>query len=323
MLHVYANRGDALKAIDVDDSGRLPEDVVWIDLLEPTREEEQVVERWMNIEIPTREEMREIEASSRVYEADDALYMNVNLLARVAEGLAEVSSATFVLSQTKLVTVRYFDPMPFKNYLAHSVRQVGHCATGAAVCAGLMEAIVDRLADILENIGADIDAVSKLIFARDPERGRERDFTQLLNRIGHNEDMAAKARDSLTTIARVVAYLTQVAKTRGSDTLRSRFKSLHEDIVSLNDYLAFMSGKLSFVLDATLGMISIEQNQVMKVFTIFMVVTTPPIVIAGIYGMNFKVMPELSVPWAYPVVLLVMLITAVVPYWWIRRRGWL
>jgi magnesium transporter len=323
MLHVYANRGDALKTIDVDESGALPEDVVWIDLLEPTKEEERVVEHWLSIEIPTREEMREIEASSRVYEADGALYMNVNLIARAAEGLPEVSSATFVLSQTRLVTVRYSDPMPFKNYLAHSVRQVGHCGTGAAVCAGLMEAIVDRLADILENVGADIDAVSKLIFARNPETARERDFTRLLNRIGHNEDLAAKARDSLTTIARVAAYLTQAAKKHSSDSLQSRFERLHEDIVSLNDYLAFMSGKLSFVLDATLGMISIEQNQVMKVFTVFMVVTTPPIVIAGIYGMNFKFMPELDVPWAYPVALLVILITAIVPYWWIRRRGWL
>lgn len=323
MLHVYANRGDALKPIDVDRTESLPEDVVWIDLLEPTGDEERLVEHWLKIEIPTREEMREIEASSRVYEADDALYMNVNLLARVAEGEPEVSSATFVLSQTKLVTIRYSDPMPFKTYLGHSARQIGHCATGAAVCAGLMEAIVDRLADILENVGADIDIVSQLVFARDPKRAKERDFTRLLNRIGRNEDMAAKARDSLTTIARVAAYLTQAAKKHHSDALQSRFESLHEDIVSLNDYLAFMSGKLSFVLDATLGMISIEQNQVMKVFTIFMVVTTPPIVIAGIYGMNFKAMPELDVPWAYPVVLLVMLITAIVPYWWIRRRGWL
>jgi magnesium transporter len=323
MMHVYACRDKALHQVHAELSESLPDGTVWIDMIEPTKDEERSVERNLAIDIPTREEMREIEASSRIYHENDALYMSLNVIARASTGNPETSSITFILIHGKLVTVRYADPLPFRTFLAHSLHQSGLCETGAAVCVGLIEAIVDRVADILEGVGGEVDKLSQEVFGAPGGSPDTRVLQRVLAQIGRNGDLASRARDSLTTITRVGAYLSQAAKAHGNAELTERSNTLVQDIASINDYLNFLANKVTFLLDATLGMISIEQNLIVKIFTVFMVVFTPPTLVASIYGMNFKLMPELDWHWGYPVALVLMLLSGILPYAWFKRRGWL
>ena len=323
MMHLYTCRDGALRQVHIDCSAPLPDGTVWIDLVEPTKDEERSVERKLGIDIPTREEMREIEASSRIYSENGALYMSLNVIARASTGKPETTSVTFILIAGKLVTVRYSDPMPFRTFLTHAVHQSGRCATGEAVCVGIIEAIVDRLADILEEVGNAVDKTSQEVFATEGAQPDSRVLQRVLTQIGRNGDLASRARDSLTSIARVGAYLSQAAKAHDDEDLTNRSDTLVQDIASLNDYLNFLANKITFVLDATLGMINIEQNLIVKIFTVVMVVFTPPTLIASVYGMNFELMPELHWRWGYPVALVLILLSGVLPYLWFKRRHWL
>jgi magnesium transporter len=221
-----------------------------------------------------------------------------------------------------LITVRYADPQPFKTFLYQADREPDLLATPQSAFLGILEAIADRLADILEVVGADMDAVSKDIF-RPTKRPRTADFQRFLIRIGQGGDLTSKARESLVTLDRMETFARALEQMHGDRNLQTRLKTLARDISSITDYTAFLNGKINFLLDATLGMISTEQNAIIKLFSLVAVVFLPPTLIASIYGMNFQFMPELGWPFGYPLALLLMLLSAVLPYLFFKKRGWL
>ena len=150
-----------------------------------------------------------------------------------------------------------------------------------------------------------------------------RDFQKLIARIGRAGDLATKARESLVSIGRLLAFAIQASQARGRKGSGSRLKTVGRDVASLSDHASFLNQKINFMLDATLGMINIEQNAIIKIFSVAAVVFLPPTLIASIYGMNFTDMPELGLPFGYPLALALMVVSAILPYWYFKRRGWL
>lgn len=298
---------------------------VWIDLITPTREEEEHVERVTGVEVPTLDEMAEIESSSRIYEQDGALFMTALVLANSEVDNVVTSPVTFVLAGERLITVRYHHPKAFQQFSERSAREGADCANATRALMLLLESIVDRLADILERAARDIEVLSGRIFGlHDVAKAKGRGFEAVLVDLGRKGNLASNIRDSLATLERVSGFLALKLPAHDRDKgLKERLKTLQRDIRSLSDHTSFLSQKITFLLDATLGLINIEQNNIIKIFSIAAVVFLPPTLVASIYGMNFEFMPELHWAFGYPMAIGAMVVSAVLPIVYFRRMGWL
>ncbi len=323
MIRRFAAEGGRLSSVDGVGTSDRP--VVWYDLYQPTVEEEAVLETELGVNIPTREEMDEIEASSRLYYEDGAAFMTVILPARTDADLPEIAPVTFVITSTALVTVRYHEPQAFRNFPLRAEKTSMGCDSAESVLIGLLEVIIDRLADVLERVGRDIDRISRGIFQHpNGTRPKDRDYQKVLEDIGLKGDLISNVRDSLATLERAFGFLAQYTMERKSERdVRTRLKTLTRDAGSLADHADFLSQKITFLLDATLGMINIEQNATIKIFSVAAVVFLPPTLIASIYGMNYRHMPELDWLFGYPFALGLMVASAVLPYLYFKRRDWL
>jgi magnesium transporter len=306
---------------------KIPDEATWIDLEEPTQDEEQLVEQCVKLDIPTEEEMAEIEPSSRLYERDGALYMTASVLFGVEDGTPASTPIGFVLTDDRLVTIRYATPKPVRAFGEHARREPELVQDAPHALIGLLDAIIDRLADELEKIGLEIERLSSEIFQKNVEDRRipaDR-LTRLLTSIGHVQVLLAKVRYTAVSTSRMLSFLAGSKRLHadGLEDFRNHLASLTTDVTSLGEHATFQSDNLQFLLDASLGLISIEQNAAMKLFSWAAVVFLPPTLIAGIYGMNFHYLPELSWSWGYPMALALMLASAVGPYFYFKRRGWI
>ena len=305
--------------------GQSLDDALWIDLFEPTPEEENLVEQHFGIDVPTREEMREIESSNRLYEEGGALYLTSTIVTKLDTDLPQNSQVTFILKDGKLITNRYTDPLPFRRFASYAERHGSACASGSAVLAGLIEALINRVADVVERVSADLDAISAEVFTRAAGRRRaqQRDFRAVLERVGQSGELIAKTRESLVSLGRALAFVQQSSAITLSNDVRTRYRTLSRDIIALSDHASFLGSNVSFILDATLGMISIDQNNILMIFSVVTVFLLPPSVIGAIYGMNFEHIPWLHAEWGFAVALGMMVASAVIPYVIFKRRGWL
>ncbi len=293
---------------------------LWLDLIRPEPAEEKAVERLLGLDIPTREDMLEIEISSRLYLEDEAAVMTAILPAHADGDDPEMAPVTFVLMPDRLVTIRYHEPRAFSSFPVRAQHTGMEMPNAASVLVALLEAIVDRLADILERAGREIDTISRSIFRRDSKVPR--DNQKVLEELGRKGDLTSNIRDSLLTFERLSGFLGHVTMQRKEGKeLRERGKTLSRDVRSLLDHADFLSQKITFLLDATLGMISIEQNATIKIFSVAAVIFLPPTLIASIYGMNFEHMPELDWLLGYPFALVLMIFSAILPYAYFKRRG--
>ena len=325
MFSVFVPSESALKRVVVEDMSALPENAVWIDLVNPSAAEDKAVERLAGIAIPTREDMQEIEISSRLYIENGARYMTATLMCHSDTDMPRTTAVTFILGDHRLVTVRYDLPKPFALVEAKLGRSCTPSITGEAVLMELLDAVIDRCADILERCGAEIDQVSHDIFEPESERhGQAKRYSQILISIGRKGDLTSKVRESLVSIGRVVTFLSAVVEgVKWSKDMREQLKTMQRDVASLTDHASYLSNQITFVLDAMLGVVNLEQNNIIKLFSVMAVVLMPPTLIASIYGMNFKMMPELDHPWGYPLALLAMLFAAAGPYLFFKWKRWL
>jgi magnesium transporter len=323
MLTAYVvDRRGCLAQAETASEMPLPSAAVWLDLVSPTADEDHRVEALLGVAVPTREEMQEIEASSRLYEEDGALYMTATVLARSETDYPEASAVTFILSGDRLVTVRHAEPQPFAAFVAKGQRSPGAYDRGDTILAGLLDAIIDRLADILERVGMEVDDISRTVFQHAANPGSS--FRDVLRRLGRKGDLTSKARESVFGIERLLIFFSQsCARDEKGRDLRTRVETMIRDVRSLADHSSFLSGKINFLLDATLGMINIEQSATIKIFSVVAVVFLPPTLIASIYGMNFDFMPELHWWLGYPLAIALMVASAIAPYLYFKRRGWL
>ena len=312
--------------VDVHEAGLHVDSTVWLDLYQPTREEEMLAETVIGTNVPTREEMQEIEPSSRLYERNGAAFMTMSVLFGVNEGKPSTDPISFILTKKHLVTVRYVDPKPFVAFAHHAHVEDQLTGDPVTVLIRLLDAIIDREADELENAGRELESISNRIFERQTGRRRrnpEHRYEALMLRIGEVQRLLSRARESSVSVSRMLGFLGATDRMREEKGHVRHLRSLIEDARALDDHSDFLAENLNFLLDASLGMIALEQNFVMKIFSVVAVVLMPPTLIAGIYGMNFAHMPELHWLYGYPWAIALMLASAIGPYWFARRRGWL
>lgn len=306
-------------------------EAVWIDLAFPLSTEVQAVEAALGIELPAKADMMAIEASSRVYREGGAQVMNLLLVVGVDSGAPTAEPVSLVLTDSRLVTVRYSDPRAFRTLEASCVKGAPG-PSAQTLLVRLLEAAVDRTADILERMGDEIDSTSQLVFGLDRPAGARisnTDLQQILRRIGATQLTLNKVHDSLVTLLKATSFLQagpggdEGTRGKWDKALKERVKSISRDVMSLNENASFLTQNVGFMLDAALGRISIEQNAIVKIFSVAAVIFLPPTLVASIYGMNFEVMPELKLPFGYPMALGLMVLSAVLPYLWFKRKGWL
>ena len=294
----------------------IPPAALWIDLLAPTREEDHKVERFLGIEVPTREDQQDIEPSELLYAENGARYLTARLLSRADSDEPVLTGVTFILKEHALVTVRYEEPRAFAMFSQKACRPFGCGRTGEEVLAGLIETIMDRAADVLQMVGERIDGLSRSVFEAKSDPGkRNAEYQETLRSLGRWGDLISKQRESLVSIERTLLFLTaSYRSTRVSVELREQMRTTLRDLQSLEEHASFQANKIQFLLDATLGLVNLEQNNIIKLFSVMAVVFMPPTLIASIYGMNFKQMPELELSIGYPLALALMVVAAIAPY---------
>lgn len=330
MLRGYRCESGQL-VVALEGPGPAPGPLVWIDLFEPTAEEDKFVEQLLGINLPTLEEMKEIEVSARLYQEGGAEFMTLTAISQLETDDPSTAPITFVLKGNTLLTVRYAQIKAFSHFMARSAKpNAVVCSGGEQIMMSLIEAICDRLADALEQVGFHVDTLSRAVFRRKSRSTASRTTQELqlvIEKIGQDGDLLTKVRECLISINRVLTYHnsggTGSSEKQLSKEARVRAKVLYRDVVALSDQAAFLSNKINFLLDATLGLIGLQQNQIIKIFSVAAVVFLPPTLIASIYGMNFDYMPELKWLLGYPWAIGLMILSAIVPYFYFKRRGWL
>lgn len=319
MIRFYATIDGKLVS---DETGPPESGLVWVDLEAPSAEDRARLSARFGIALPSREDQDEIEQSSRLYLDHGHPVMTALIPARSDSGVMEIAPVSFLLLRDLLITVRHHAPRPFASYPVKADQSALGCARPEAVLSGLMEEIIDRLADITEQTGREIDTISRRVFGEtSPRTGEHRDT---LRDIGRADGKVMQLSENLMTIERLLGFLVAVLDGRKpARDLRAALKSQMRDVRTITEQAVFLQQKTVFLLDATLGLINIEQNGIIKIFSVMAVAFLPPTLIASAYGMNFTAMPELDWPWGYPFALGLMVLSAVIPLWFFRRRGWL
>jgi magnesium transporter len=296
---------------------RLPDDAAWIDLIQPSREEELLVERDLGLCIPTGDEMRELEPSSRLYQEGGATFMTIMVLVNADSPHPESGPVTFVLAGSRLITVRYIEPHSFAVFTAQAARQASLCPEGATTLLNLIDAIVNRASSILERTATEMDRLSRDVFSPEPT-----DFNAALTQLGRAQGINADIRESLVSLARLLSYATLAEQMSSVPARSQRLTELSRDVNFLLDQASFETGNVSFLMEATLGFINNTQNNVIKALTVAGAAFLPPTLLASIWGMNFEHMPELDEVWGYPAALFLIVMTGVAPLLWFKKRGW-
>ena len=326
MLGAYAAR-EGQPLADFPIAGDLSQ-AQWIDLFQPTPEEIARVVAATGVDIATEDELSEIETSSRLAFDGHAIYLSMPLIAKLEGQAPDTRPIGFVLARDRLITIRFNRSVAFHKFIEAQHRTPMEQVAPIGLFLLMMEAISDRMADLLENTRDDLDRISKLIFHDtngSTKRARRQgiELQDVLRAIGRAGDTMSRVRDTLLGVGRILPYVAQVAAPWIDRAMRDRIKSLRQDIASLADYDGHLNNKMQFLLDATLGLINNMQNNIMKVLTVVSVVGIPPTLIAGIYGMNFKNMPELQWNYGYPYGLTVIVLSGLIPLIWMKVRGWI
>jgi magnesium transporter len=322
VLKMYRGQGGDWRSAGAE----LAPEIIWIDLLNPTAEEIGFVEKAVKIRVPTEASLSEIEASSRLRLDHHVLYLSSPAVRIDEAGEAVLTPVGFVIGPRVLVTVR-FSALPIFDSVAERIHD-DDSDNGMCVFTRLVEAMVDRGSDVLEHLGATADALSKSVFkgGLDQKKGPVRSTRKLreaLANVGVLADRLAKARDVLLGAGRIASYADDVGHEWITPSSRIRLEAVSKDVVSLSDYESRLSDKIQLLLDAVLGFINIEQNDLFKILTIVSVVGVPPTLLAGIWGMNFKNMPELNWEWGYALSWIAIIASGLIPLIWFKLRGWI
>ena len=324
MLAVFVPHGTTLERVTVEPGSALPDEALWIDLVSPTVAEDKLVEKLLGIAVPTREEMQEIEVSSRLYVENGARYMTATLMCASDTATPKTTPVTFILSKHRLCTVRYDDPRPFAIVEHKLARACSPKVTGESIMMDLLDAVIDRSADIQERIGAEVDAISHSIFEPDDESAPP-SYNDVLKALGRKGDLTSKVRESQVSVGRLLSFLVNESEgAKWAKDARTQLQSMQRDVIQLSDHATFLSNKITFLLDAMLGVVNIQQNAIIKIFSIMAVVFMPPTLVASIYGMNFHHnMPELEWEYGYPFAIFLMFVVAVAPLVYFKWKKWL
>ena len=295
-------------------------DALWIDLMVPTEDEVRKLAT-LGIEVPSLADMEEIEISNRLYRENDCDYMTAVLPGERVDGSRAAMPVCFILAATRLVTVRHHSPRPFLTYPERAGRATLGCATVDRLFVGLLEDIVARLADILETSGRMLDETASGLFDRRSHGNR---LHLALRSVVNEAEQVSRVRVALLTIERILAFYLSILEDRPeASKLNPVVQSQIRDVQALEVHADFLSSRISLIVDTTLGMINLEQNNTVRILSVIAALFLPPTLIASIYGMNFDDMPELHTAWGYPMALGLMLVTVVATWLILRWKKWL
>ncbi len=310
------------------DAPALPHEVNWIDVMRPEAKEVAFLERVLGVKVPTLDSLSAIETSSRLFRDKEFLYMSMPMIVRATSGVAQTSPLGFVLTKNYVLTIRYQHFKPCEDLHYAEVVENGRPADGPSAFISLLETIIDHSSDELENINSDLDSLSQTVFDQGGEQPREgpikdtKNLRRVLGAIAGNGNLASKISDVLLGMSRMLPFVSAEAASYLSPEETAKIKSLGRDIASLNEYEHGQTDRIQFLLDATLGLTNIEQNNIFRILTVVSVVGIPPTLVASMYGMNFKNMPELEWTYGYEWGLGLILLSALIPIIWFKRRGW-
>ncbi|WP_309645002.1 magnesium transporter CorA family protein [Phenylobacterium sp.] len=317
MLNLLRRVAPGMVAQTVTEGWRPPEDAIWIDLISPSREEELAVEAAYGIDLPTREEMAHLEPSSRLYQEDGATFLTGTLLSHSEDQHPLATPVTFVLARGILITIRYEDLKAFRIFAQRC--EHNRIEAGADALLELLDAVIERAAEVLERESGLVQDTSVAIFNRPPSTA----FAPMLSDLARAQSVTSMIRKSQLSLSRLASFAALAPELQEGEVRRGHLTSIQHDIQALTEHSGFLSGHISFLLDAALGMINIEQNSIIKFFSVVAVVFLPPTLVASIYGMNFDHMPELKWMAGYPMAVGMMLLSAVAPFYWFKKKGWL
>jgi magnesium transporter len=331
MIRVFTQNGDHLAMHELAEAEALPENAIWIDLLEPTKSDDARVEALTKVAIPTREDMKEIEESSRFYVENGAHYMTTPLLHSVDTDHPGMQPVTFILCGKRLITVRYCRPKSFILFEKYAAKPGNSFVSGAcdgfSVFLGILESVTDRAADILEGISARLEEESARLFRTNPKSSglSTPAFRKAMRHLGLEGSLLSKLLEALAGLSRLLVYVSvlNASESKSRSKSSARIKSLERDARSLTDHVVFLQNKITFLLDTIIGLVSVEQNGIIKIFSVAAVGFMPPTLVASIYGMNFRHMPELEWTWGYPMAGALMVLSAILPLAFFRYKGWL
>lgn len=325
MIRAYRPDGTAEIISASDPRTSLDPAILWLDLVNPDRGEEALAERLLGVPLPTREDLKDIEPSSRLYVEEGVVFMTSSLVYHVETDLPELTDVAFILSGNRLITIRYAEPRAFALFSGALLRVPGCYQTGAEMLGRLLETVVDRTAEVLEIGLARLDALSAEVFVdrKAAKRRPPRFLEDKLIDIASHHRLVSKTRDSLMSLSRLVTFLRSQPLVRKDQQADELCRIVAHDIQSLSEHAGFVSNNITFLLDASLGLINVEQNAIIKIFSIASVVFLPPTLVASIYGMNFQFMPELHWQSGYALALVAMLLSAIIPFLFFRWKGWL
>ena len=316
MIRVYTaiqGRITQYKNISFEEIGRIS-NIIWIDLQSPTQKEKEFVEKTYKIEFFTSLEVQEIESSSRFLETEETIEINLGVISSDAE--LSVQNTTFILKGNTLFTYRQGDLKIF----AETVRKLKSIASemkehGLDVFLSILETHIDSDADLIESINRKVNMISKAMIA---QKSLKED---LLLGIAQLQENVMLLHETTTEKQRVVSSLIRIPEFNKIEN--ERLKIIMKDIASLLQHSQFSSERLEYMQNTFLGLVNIEQNQVIKIFTVVTVVFMPPTLIASIYGMNFKFMPELQWISGYPLAIVLMIFSSMIFLWYFKRKKWL
>ena len=297
----------------------------WIDLMHPTSEERASVEATYGLKLPSREELSGVELSSRISVKNGILFLSMPTVSHMS-GLDQAPSPLgFVLSKSVLITIRFAQLHAFDT-VAEKCSQDHGSFTGVEAFAALVDEMVDLSADLIERIAADLDGVSRAVFSK---LGKQKHVTQsndelrgVLIGVGNAGERLSRIRDGVLGLQRIVPFVAGTEQDWIPANIRVRLRATQGDLTSLAEYETHLSDKVQFLLDAVLGFINTKQNDIFQVLTVISIVGIPPTLVASIYGMNFKNMPELGWEWGYPYAMLVIVLSAILPILWFKWRKW-
>lgn len=297
---------------------------VWVDLHNPTDAEVAQACESCGLRVPTRAELDEIESSSRLRADGETLVLSMPVTPYHPDREPVTAPIGFVLTPGMLVTVR-FDELHTFHKVGERLHAGGASHDSSEIFMEIIEAIVDNGADKLETIKAETRALSRSVFHAKPGRNvskKSASLRETLVKLGDMDERLSEARETLLALQRALPFVGDRGKDFIGKDVAARLKVALADVQSLNDFETHLTDKVQFLLDATLGFISNEQNDMFRVLTIASVVGIPPVFVAGVYGMNFHNQPEFSWAWGYEWGWLAIIVSTILPVAWFKWRGW-
>jgi magnesium transporter len=320
MINVFVLQNGRLSQINVNSRDDLVHAApVWVDLTDPNDDERSWVKSIYGVTLPDEDEVKDIEASARYYEAENGdLHLRTDFLLEEDDGPARVVTVAFILARDMLFSVHTDDLPVFRLVRMRARSRPGSINDYKDVLLDLYATDAEYSADALEGIYQSLEEVSRSVLQKD---FTDQDAAASLNAIAQEEDLNGRIRRNMMDTRRAVSFLMR-GRLLNADQFEEA-RQILRDIESLDGHTAFLFDKINFLMDATVGFININQNKIIKIFSVASVAFLPPTLIASIYGMNFRLLPELNWDLGYPFALVLMLASAITPFWYFRKRGWL